>query len=101
MEKKNHLQKNEIDTDSFFWYKKHKEFIKNSKLIWKTKQRFKNERYNVFTEEINKTALRSNDDKMMQSIDLIETYANGTRKVLASEKVEIKCNNIIKRYKND
>ena len=37
----------------------------------------------------------------MQSIDLIETYAYGTSKDLVSEKEEIKCNNIIKRYKND
>ena len=36
----------------------------------------------------------------MQSIDSIETYAYETSKDLASEKEEIKCNNIIKRYKN-
>ena len=35
----------------------------------------------------------------MQSVDSIETYAYGTRKYLASEKEEIKCNNIIKRSK--
>ena len=50
---------------------------------------------NVFTEEINKIALSSNDDKRMQSIDLIETYAYGMSKVLVSEKEEIKCNNTI------
>ena len=31
-------------------------------------------------------ALTSNDDKRMQSIDLIETYAYGTSKDLVSEK---------------
>ena len=35
----------------------------------------------------------------MQSIDSIETYAYGTIRDLASEKEEIKCSNIIKRYK--
>ena len=35
----------------------------------------------------------------MQSIDLIETYAYETRKDLVSKKEEIKCNNIIKRYR--
>ena len=35
----------------------------------------------------------------MQSIDSIETYANGMRKDLVSEKQGIKCNNIINRYK--
>ena len=36
----------------------------------------------------------------MQSFDSIETYAYGTSKDLVSDKEEIKCNNIIKRYKN-
>ena len=35
----------------------------------------------------------------MQSIDWIETYAYGASKDLVSDKEEIKCNNIIKRYK--
>ena len=35
-----------------------KEFIENNKLISKIQQRFKTERHNVFTEEINKIALR-------------------------------------------
>ena len=36
----------------------------------------------------------------MQSIDLIETYAYGMDKYLVCKKEEIKCNNIIKQYKN-
>ena len=66
------------------------------KLALKTQQRFKSEKCTVFTEEINKTALSSNDDKRMQSIDSIEVYAYGTSKDLVSEKEDIKCNNIIK-----
>ena len=57
-----------------------KELIKNNKLILKTQQRFKNERHNVFTEDINKIALSSNDEKIIQSIDSIETYAYRTSK---------------------
>ena len=62
----------------------------------------------LFTEEINKIALSSNDDKRMQTINQIETYvyrmsietyAYGTSKDLVSKKDEIKCNNIIKRSK--
>ena len=41
-------------------------------------------------------AFSSNDDRIMQWIDLIETYAYDRSK--ESEKDEIKCNNIIKRY---
>ena len=62
-----------------------KEFMKNNKSILKTQQRFKSERHNVFTEEINKIALSSNNDKRMQAIDLIETYVYGTGKVLVIE----------------
>ena len=67
-----------------------------NKLKLKTQQRLKSKRNNVFTEEIKKTALSSNDDKRMQSIDSIETYEYGTSKDLESEKEEIKRNNIIK-----
>ena len=76
------------------------EFVKNNKLILKTQQRFKSERLNVFTEEINKIALSSNNDKRMWSIELIETYAYRTSKDLICKKENIKHNNIIKQYKN-
>ena len=68
-------------------------------MILQTQARFKSDGHNVFTEEINKIALSSNDDKRMQSIDLIETCAYGARKDLGSEKEGIKCNNVIKWYK--
>ena len=90
--KKKFLEKNEINVDSL--KKDRKQFMRNNKLILKTQQRFKSERHNVFTEEINKVALSSNDDKIMQSIDLIETYAYGMSKDLVSEKEKTKCNNI-------
>ena len=57
-------------------------------MILKTQQRFKSERH-VFTEEINKIALGSNDNKRMQSIDLIETYAYGRSKVKKKRLVTI------------
>ena len=74
--------------------------IRNNKSILKTQQRLKSRKHNVFTEEINKIALSSNDDKRIQSIDSIETYASETSKDVVIEKEVIKCNNIMKRYKN-
>ena len=65
----------------------------------KTQQKFKSERHNISTEEINKIALNSNDDKRIKSIDFRETYAYSTSNGPVNEKEEIKCNNIIKRYK--
>ena len=74
--------------------------IRNNKSILKTQQRLKSRKHNVFTEEINKIALSSNDDKRIQSIDSIKTYACETSKDVVIEKEVIKCNNIMKRYKN-
>ena len=51
-------------------------------------KRCKSKRHNGY-----KIALSSNDDKRMQSIDSIETYAYGASKDVVSEKEEIKCNN--------
>ena len=62
-------------------------------------QRFEGEKHNVFTEEVNKISLRSNDDKKLQLIDKLETYVYGTSKNLESEKEKIKCNNIITEHK--
>ena len=67
----------------------------------KNTARFKSESYNLFTEEINKIVWSSNDDKRMQSIDLIEGYAYEVSKDLVNKQEEIKCNNIIKKFEND
>ena len=84
--KTNHLEKNKINIDSL--KKNHEEFIINNKSILKTQQRFRSERHNVFTEEINKIALSSNDNKIMPSIDSIETHAYETSEDLVSETEE-------------
>ena len=93
-----HLEKTKIDIDSFFCYKrKHKESIRNNILISKRQQIFKSAKQNVFTKEINKIALSSNDDERMKSIDSIKTYAYETRKYQLIKTEETKCNKIIKR----
>ena len=58
--------------------------------MFKTQQRFKSERHNVFTKEINNIALDSNYDSRMESIDSIETYAYRMSKDLVSEKEVVK-----------
>ena len=77
-----------------------KKILKKNKPIIETQERFKSEGYNAFTEQISKNSSSSNDDKKMQSIYSIETYDHGTSKYLACKKEEIKCNNVIKQYKN-
>ena len=46
----------------------------NDKTILKLQQRFKSDCRNVYTEEVNKIALSSNDDKRLQTFDKITTY---------------------------
>ena len=70
-------------------------------MLLKKQQKLRSEMYNVFTKEISKIALNANDYERMKSIYSLETYAFGLSKDLVSEKDEIKCNNIINRYKND
>ena len=54
----------------------------------------------IFTDEVNKITLSTSDDKIVQSINSIETYAYGTSKELACKREEVECNNIIKQYKD-
>ena len=43
----------------------YKDCLLNNEMILKSLQRFKSERHDVYTEEINKIALSSNDDKIL------------------------------------
>ena len=47
----------------------YKDCLLNNEIILKSQQRFKSERYDEYTEEINKIALSGNDDKRLQTFD--------------------------------
>ena len=47
-------------------------------MVLKSQQRCKRERHDVYTEDINKIALSSNDDKRLQNFDRITSYPYGT-----------------------
>ena len=68
-------------------FKNYKDCNFNNKTILKSQQRFKSDHHNVYTEQINKIALSSNDDKRLQTFDKITTYPYGTNafKVCESE----------------
>ena len=55
-------------TDSFF----------NDKIILKSQQRFESDHHEMYTEEVNKIALSSSDNKRLQTFDKITTYPHGT-----------------------
>ena len=68
-------------------FENYKDCLFNNKIILKSQQRFKSHHHNVYTEQINKIALSSNDDKRLQTFDKITTYPYGTNafKVCESE----------------
>ena len=56
----------------------YKDCLLNNKIVLKSQQRFKSERHDVYTEEVNKIALSSNDDKRLQTSDRITSYPYGS-----------------------
>ena len=50
----------------------------NNKILLKSQQVFRGNHHNVYTVEINKTVLSSNDDKALQTLDRVTTYPHGT-----------------------
>ena len=68
-------------------FENYKDSLFNDKIILKSQQRFKGDHHRVYTEEVNKNALSSNDDKRLQTLDKVTTYPYGTNafKVYESE----------------
>ena len=56
-----------------FKFNDYEECILNNKIVLKSQERFKSDHRNVCTEQINKIALSSNDDKKLQTFDKIIT----------------------------
>ena len=76
-------------------FENYKDSLFNNKTILKSQLRFKSDHHNVYTEEVNKIALSSNDDKRLQTFDRVTTYPYGTNafKVCESEMLsKIRCN---------
>ena len=55
----------------------YKDCLLNNEIILKSQQRFKSEKHDVYTEEVNKIALSSNNDKRLQTFDRITSYPYG------------------------
>ena len=73
-------------------FKNHTDCLFNNKIILKSRQSFKCDYHEVYTEEANKIALGSNDDKRLQTLDRATTYPHGKNgfKVCESEMMIIK-----------
>ena len=66
-------------------FKNYIDCLFNDKVILKSQQRFKSDHHNVYTEEVNKIALSSNDDTRLQRFSRVTTYPYRTPAVKVCE----------------
>ena len=75
-------------------FENYKDLLFNNRTILKSQLRFKSDRHNVYTEEVNKIALNGNDDMRLQTFDRVTTcpYRTNAFKVCESEMLsKIRC----------
>ena len=58
-------------------FEDYKKYLFDNEPMLKSQQRFKSENHEVYTENINKIALSSNDDKRIVALDRITSYPYG------------------------
>ena len=75
-----------------FMFENYIDSLFNDKTVLKLQQRFKSDHHKVYTEDVNKIALSSDDDKRLQTFDKVETYPYGTNafKVCESKMMAVK-----------
>ena len=59
-------------------FKNYMDCLFKKEVIIKSQQRFRSDHHNVYTEEVSKIALSSNDDKRIQTYDKVTTFTYGT-----------------------
>ena len=66
-------------------FKNYVDALFKDEMIIKSQQRFRSDHHKVYTEEVNKIALSSNDDKRIQTFDKVTTYPYGTNAFMVCE----------------
>ena len=67
-------------------FENYKDCVFNNKTVYRPQEKFRSNYHDVFTEEVNKIALSSNDDKRLQTSDRITTYPYGTSEMMMINK---------------
>ena len=73
-------------------FENYKDSLFSNNTILRSQLRLKSDLHNMYTEQVNRIALNSNDDKRLQTHDRITTYPYGTiaYKVCESEMMGLK-----------
>ena len=66
-------------------FENYKDCLFNIKTVQRSQERFKSYYHNMYTEEVNETALSSNDDKRLQTFDMIITYPYRTNEMMIKQ----------------
>ena len=66
-------------------FKNYKDSLSNNEAVIKSQHRFRSDHHQVYTEEVNKITLSSNDDKRIETFDRITTYPYGTNALKVCE----------------
>ena len=67
-------------------FENYKDCLFNNKTVYRSQERFKSYNHDVYTEEVNKIALSSNDDKRLQTPNKITTYPYGRNEIVMINK---------------
>ena len=67
-------------------FENYKDCLFNDKTVYRSQERFKSYYHTVYTEEVNKIALSSNDDKRLQISDKITIYSYGKKELMIINK---------------
>ena len=59
-------------------FENYKDSLFNDKIILRSQQRFRSDHHRMYTEEVNKIAQSSNDDKRIQTFNKVTTFPYGT-----------------------
>ena len=79
-------------------FENYKDALFNDKIIIRSQQRFRSYNHKVYTEEVNKIALSSNDDKRIQAFDKVTTFPYGTNVFKVCENEMLLMDMLIKSY---
>ena len=77
-------------------FKDYNDSVLKNKTILRSQLRFKSDLHIAYTEEVNKIAVSSNDDKRLQTYDKFTTYPYGTNAFTVCESEKIAIQNIHK-----
>ena len=67
-------------------FENYKDCLFNNKTAYRSQERIRSYYHVMYTEEVNKIALSSNDDKRLQTSDKITTYPYGTSEMMMINK---------------